>query len=203
MPSIYQLKPAFQRLLHPLINICSRLKITPNQVTLVAFLLSLIGGSLIWNAPMNPTLLLAIPLILLLRMALNALDGMLARTLQLSTATGEILNEVGDVVSDMALYLPLIVFSQTSSWSILMIFLFVALSILSEFSGILSKAISGVRRYDGPLGKSDRAFAIAFYCIVLYWNPTWVCLNNNLIFLILNSFLLLSCVNRLKAILEK
>ncbi len=40
-------------------------------------------------------------------MALNAIDGMLAREHAMQTPLGAMLNELGDVVSDAALYLPL------------------------------------------------------------------------------------------------
>lgn len=203
MASIYQLKPTFQRLLHPLLQLLARLGITPNQVTIFAVLLSVLGGIIVWNASLYPYLLLTIPLLLLVRMALNALDGMLAKTYQQSTPLGEILNEVGDIVSDTALYLPFIVIVQNSSQVVLLICLFVLLGALSEFSGVLAKAMIDVRRYDGPMGKSDRAFAISLYALALYFLPTWTQQNSSIIFIILNSLLLLSCVNRLKAILEK
>ena len=40
-------------------------------------------------------------------MMLNALDGMLAREFDRPTPLGALLNEIGDLVSDAALYLPL------------------------------------------------------------------------------------------------
>lgn len=50
--------------------------------------------------------LLLLPIVLFIRMALNALDGMLARECNQQTRLGAILNETGDVISDIALYLP-------------------------------------------------------------------------------------------------
>ena len=41
-----------------------------------------------------------------LRMAFNAIDGMLAREFGQQSALGAFLNELTDVVSDAALYLP-------------------------------------------------------------------------------------------------
>jgi len=43
---------------------------------------------------------------LFIRMALNALDGMLAKEYALQSKKGAMLNEMGDVLSDIALYLP-------------------------------------------------------------------------------------------------
>ena len=49
---------------------------------------------------------LLIPVWLLVRMALNAIDGMLAREFGQKSGLGAYLNEIGDVVSDAALYAP-------------------------------------------------------------------------------------------------
>ena len=47
--------------------------------------------------------------------------------------------------------------------------IFILLSIINEFCGVIAKVISGERRYDGPMGKSDRAFLIGVICIVYYF----------------------------------
>lgn len=47
---------------------------------------------------------LALPIGLLIRMALNALDGMMARTYNQTSKKGELLNEIGDVVSDVFVF---------------------------------------------------------------------------------------------------
>ncbi|HEY9687381.1 MAG TPA: CDP-alcohol phosphatidyltransferase family protein [Coleofasciculaceae cyanobacterium] len=202
MASIYELKPTFQRLLKPLLVLLAGLKISPNQITLSALFLSLCGGILIGNAAFQPELLLAMPLILFIRMALNALDGMLAREYQQSTPLGEILNEVGDIVSDAVLYLPLMFLYPESMIIVFQIGLLALLASLSEFSGVLTKTMTGLRRYDGPMGKSDRAFAISFFCLAQYFLPA---LSHALIipFLaMLNGLLILSCCNRLKPALK-
>jgi len=91
---------------------------------------------------------------------------MMARIYKLQSKLGEILNEVGDIVSDVAIYFPLIIFS---SLSIEIAIIFILLSIINEFCGLIAKVISGERRYDGPMGKSDRAFLIGVICIVYYF----------------------------------
>jgi CDP-diacylglycerol--glycerol-3-phosphate 3-phosphatidyltransferase len=202
MASIYELKPAFQRLLKPLLVLLAELKISPNQITLFALFLSLCGGVLIGNAALRPALLLAMPLVLLVRMALNALDGMLAREYQQATPLGEILNEVGDIISDALLYLPLMFLYAGSMMVVFQIGLFVLLASLNEFSGILTKTMTGIRRYDGPMGKSDRAFAISLFCLAQYFLPASSHQLATPFLLILNSLLILSCYNRLKPALK-
>jgi CDP-diacylglycerol--glycerol-3-phosphate 3-phosphatidyltransferase len=128
--TLYDLKPRFQALLRPLAAALARAGVTANQVTLAAALGSVAAGiAIALLAPQRwPFLLL--PLWLFVRMALNALDGMLAREFGQKSALGAYLNEICDVV----------------------------MAALSEFSGVLGVMVGASRRYDGPMGKSDRAF---------------------------------------------
>jgi len=156
MPSVYGLKPKFQSLLRPVVRGLARAGVTANQVTVAALLLSLAtGGAIAW-ARGGRTLLL-LPLVLFLRMALNAIDGMLAREHNMKSALGAILNELGDVIADAGLYLPLAVVPEFNAWMMVGI---VLLATLSEMTGIVGVQIGASRRYDGPMGKSDRAFVI-------------------------------------------
>jgi CDP-diacylglycerol--glycerol-3-phosphate 3-phosphatidyltransferase len=154
MPSVYQLKPAFQGLLRPIVNWLARTGVTANQVTIAALLLSLSTGHVIARTHGGPALLL-LPVVLFVRMALNAMDGMLAREHNQKSALGAILNELGDVVADVGLYLPLAVVPGFDPWLVVGV---VVLSILTEMTGVVGVQIGASRRYDGPLGKSDRAF---------------------------------------------
>ena len=79
MVSIYQIKPKFQALLRPLTNRLASLGVTANQVTIFAAILSIVTGALIYFYGEQSWPLLLVPVILLVRMALNAIDGMLAR----------------------------------------------------------------------------------------------------------------------------
>jgi CDP-diacylglycerol--glycerol-3-phosphate 3-phosphatidyltransferase len=165
MNSIYQIKPWFQRQLQPIVNLLHRFGITPNMVTLLAILLSI---SFAWIITTNNSLVLWLPAVLLLRMMLNAIDGMLAKQFQLQSTLGEILNELGDIVSDVVLFIPLGAIFHFASWPAL---LFMLLIIINEYCGVLAKAITGTRRYDGPMGKSDRAFVLSICAILLVMFP--------------------------------
>ena len=88
-------------------------------------------------------------------MAFNAIDGMLAREHGQQSALGAFLNELTDVLSDAALYLP---FALVAPFSPFWVGTVIVLAGLSEFTGALGPTVGASRRYDGPLGKSDRAF---------------------------------------------
>lgn len=164
MASIYQLKPAFQSLLRPPVTSLARMGVTANQITVSAVLLSIAMGAWLALAPDSRTALLAVPAVLFVRMALNAIDGMLAREHDMKSALGAILNELGDVVSDTALYAPfaLIVGIEPG-----LVIACVVLALLTEMTGVVAVQIGASRRYDGPMGKSDRAFAFGLLALLL------------------------------------
>lgn len=164
MPSIYDIKPRFQSLLRPLLISLTRIGVTANQVTLSALVLSVLAGImiLIWPAERWPMIL--IPVVLFVRMALNAIDGMLAREFNMQSRLGAVMNELGDVISDSVLYLP---FAMVPGISPVAVVLIVVLSIVSEMAGVVSIQVGGDRRYDGPMGKSDRAFVFGFIGFML------------------------------------
>lgn len=164
MATIYDLKPAFQRLLRPASDRLARAGVTANQVTLAAALMSVIAGLLVYANPLAAWALAGVPVALFLRMALNAIDGMLAREHDMKTALGALLNEIGDVVSDAALYLPLATIPGVpAGWVVLT----VLVGILTEMTGVVAVQIGASRRYDGPFGKSDRAFLFGLVALLL------------------------------------
>jgi CDP-diacylglycerol--glycerol-3-phosphate 3-phosphatidyltransferase len=80
---------------------------------------------------------------------------MRAREFGQASRLGASLNELTDVISDAALYLPFALLPGSSAWAIAAI---IVLSIVSELAGVLGVTVGASRRYDGPMGKSDRAF---------------------------------------------
>jgi CDP-diacylglycerol---glycerol-3-phosphate 3-phosphatidyltransferase len=164
LATIYDLKPRFQALLRPLNATLVRLGISANMVTLAALLLSLLLGLALALSPQSRLFLLLMPVWLFLRMALNAIDGMLAREHNMQSRLGAVLNEMGDVLSDAALYLPLALIPGVPAIAVV---LTVLLSVMVEMVGVVSVQIGSSRRYDGPFGKSDRAFAFGLLCLLL------------------------------------
>jgi CDP-diacylglycerol--glycerol-3-phosphate 3-phosphatidyltransferase len=162
--TIYDLKPAFQNLLRPLCKALANVGITANQVTVVALLVSVVVGAVFALYPTARWAALLIPIWLFLRMALNAIDGMLAREHGMQSALGGILNELSDVLADAALYLP---FAFVPGISPSLVVAIVVLSIITEMAGVVAVQIGASRRYDGPMGKSDRAFVFGLLALLL------------------------------------
>lgn len=199
MISIYNIKPKFQKLLQPFLLILHKWGVTANQITLTSVFLSLVIGVGFWFAIDNRLLFLVLPFGLLFRMALNALDGMMARTYNMQSKKGEILNELGDTISDFFIFFPLLIHEKENLY---LIVIFICLSIINEFSGILGKTVSNNRRYDGPMGKSDRAFIMALYGILSFLAIN-ISKYSFWVFIIINILLIVSTYTRCKKSLQQ
>jgi len=200
MASIYDIKPGFQSLLRPATRGLAALGATANQVTTAALVLSLAVGSAVYTyGAKNSWPLYVLPCFLFLRMALNAIDGMLAREHQMESELGALLNELGDVVSDTALYLPLALLPGVpTEWMVVA----VCLAMVSEMAGVCALQIGATRRYDGPMGKSDRAFifGVLSLALALGWrDPAWI--ERGLIAVVL--LLLVTIFNRVRRALAE
>ena len=162
MITIYSIKPWFQKVLQPLMRGLVGIGATPNQVTAFTLLFSVCWGIYFSWAGVGSWIFM--PLVLLVRMALNALDGMMARQLRMESRLGVYLNELGDMVSDLFLFLPFILIFPWLAGTA------AALSLLSEAAGILGAVAGKGRRYDGPMGKSDRAFCLGVLGFIMSFN---------------------------------
>jgi CDP-diacylglycerol--glycerol-3-phosphate 3-phosphatidyltransferase len=192
--TLYALKPRFQDLLRPLAARLAAMGATANQVTVAAAIGSVaVAAIVIWTAE-HKTVFLLLPLWLLVRMGLNAIDGMLAREFGQKSRLGAYLNELCDVVSDAALYLP---FAVIASFSPLGVGLVIFLAALSELAGVLGPAVGASRRYDGPMGKSDRALvfgALGFWVGIGGPLPAWL----DWLIVLVAVLLMVTVVNRVR-----
>lgn len=193
MISVYRLKTRFQGFLRPVCGQLAAYRVTPNQITVAALVSSVLYGAGLF---FYPVMFLFLPVFLLFRMGLNALDGMLAREYGLGSQTGMILNELGDVLADVALILP---FAALLPAAVPFVVSFVVLAILTEFCGVLAFMVGGVRRYDGPMGKSDRAVALGGFAFLIgigvSVSSTWV----SVVFALMSLMCVWTCFNRLMA----
>ena len=135
MPTLYALKPAFQARLRPLADRLARAGVTANQITLLAAALSVATGIVVAAFADHRPVFLLMPVVLFLRMALNAIDGMLAREHAQASTLGMYLNELCDVVSDLALILAFA--AVFPAWGVVA---FAIAAIIAEYAGVLGVA---------------------------------------------------------------
>ena len=171
--SVYQLKPAFQRLLRPLVGGLARAGVTPNQMTLATAAAMVAYGIVLACWPEARGWWLGLVALMPVRMALNALDGLLARHTGRQTRLGAVLNEVCDVVADLALYLPVALLPGVHA--VLAVLVAVGAAVVEQ-AGLAALAAGSARRFDGPMGKSDRAVAYGLIGLLagLGVAPSWI-----------------------------
>jgi CDP-diacylglycerol--glycerol-3-phosphate 3-phosphatidyltransferase len=172
MAGIYLLKPAFQRSLGGIERWLIARRVHPDWLTGAALVLSIGGGVCLYLAPGQPWLLALVPVVAIVRTALNALDGLVARETGLARPWGEVLNELSDRVADVALFGGLALAGPANL--VLGLGAIVAM-LLSSYLAILSKAAGGRRQYLGPMGKADRMVLLVVGAVCALFLPLgWV-----------------------------
>ena len=131
-------------------------------------------------------------------MALNAVDGMLAREHGQQSKLGAFLNELTDVLADAALYLPFAIIAPFNTFWVAVV---VLLSAMSELTGVLGQTVGASRRYDGPMGKSDRAFVFGVLArlVATDHTPPWLAWVMPLVAVLI----VLNIVNRIRQALRE
>ncbi|WP_312829610.1 CDP-alcohol phosphatidyltransferase family protein [Pantoea anthophila] len=195
--TLYNIKPAFQDLLRPLVRVLFHRGVTANQVTVSATILSMMLGAGLMLFP-EPCLYISLPIFLFIRMALNAIDGMLAREFNQKSQRGAILNEIGDIIADAAIYLSFAFLTGVLPWLVVLV---VLLSWLTEFCGVIAQTLTGIRNYCGPMGKSDRAFVLGALGLFIALWPQYTGMTNS-VFGVSALLLVWTSINRCRSALE-
>jgi CDP-diacylglycerol--glycerol-3-phosphate 3-phosphatidyltransferase len=193
--TLYALKPRFQGLLRPLVARLASAGVTANQVTVTAAVGSVGVAAIVIVYAEQRRVFLLLPLWLAVRMGLNAIDGMLAREFAQKSRLGAYLNEICDVISDAALYAP---FAVIAPFGMLGVGTVIFLSALSELAGVLGQTVGASRRYDGPMGKSDRALvfgALGFWVGIGAPLPAWL----GWLMALISLLLVITIVNRVRS----
>lgn len=154
MPSVPEPGPPVERLLRPLARSLIANGVTANHLAMVAVAGSvLVGLTMAFTAP-SLVVLPLLPAWFLVRAALDAMAVVAAHEQGHASRAGDALHEVGDVLADLALYLPLAAFAPERPWPVVA---FAVGGVLTEFCGVLGPTLGAARRDDGPMGRTVRA----------------------------------------------
>ena len=160
---IYAIKPWWQGRLTGMENWLVKRRVHPNLVTLAGVGSAGLLGVVLAASARWPWLALAVAPLAVGRLAANALDGLVARRTGLASARGELFNEFGDRVADIAVFVGLALNSHVVAplaWGVLV------LTLLSSYLGIAAKAVGGQRIFGGLLAKADRMIYLAVFSLV-------------------------------------
>jgi phosphatidylglycerophosphate synthase len=190
---IYNIKPWFREQLQPLIKLLWN--VHPDVLTWSALALSILAGILLCNSYEHPFLAVAAVPLLFARLALNALDGMLAQQTGKARAAGEVLNEVSDRLADVAIFLGLTLSPAVDKLSGLLSIISI---LMVSYIGILGKAVASERVYIGILGKADRMIYLMGACLFYGLFPNWTGMGYSIFGLLLLLFIPLASITLLQ-----
>jgi CDP-diacylglycerol--glycerol-3-phosphate 3-phosphatidyltransferase len=196
---LYLLKGNFQKVIRWLAgswmsaNLATVLGCVFIVLSAAAFYFGLAGAGLRW-------LLLLVPVFLLFRMAMNALDGLLSREYGTATAAGEVWNETFDIFGDTVSY-GILYFVPGGPKLAIMIF--IILTWAAEYYGVLGKGMPGGKRRHEALGggKADRAFWMGLLAFLVFFNPDLFRFANYYI-AVVSCLVALTCVIRIRKIMQ-
>lgn len=194
--SLTYLKPRLQRVFRPTARFLACSGVSANLVTLLGLLGSAIVGGVLLLAANRPVLFALLPIWLGVRMVFNTVDGLLANEFGQRSRIGAVLDEVGDILSDIVLCFPLALVAPIQPHRFIVMMLF---GVASELTGMAGRWFGVGRRQEGPFGKTDRAFAFGTLGL-------WVAIEGTLprqtVYLmpVLISLHLITIANRVKCI---
>ncbi|NIM93680.1 MAG: hypothetical protein GTO18_08205 [Anaerolineales bacterium] len=157
---IYSTKSLWQKVLKPIVTISVQYQVHPDVFTYSAVIISIVGAVGLYLARTSHAWLWILPPCVLLRLTLNLLDGLVARERQLADTFGELKNEFGDRVADVAIFLGLALGGYVDTRLVL---ISLSLILCVSYLGILGKAMTGERVYSGIFGKGDRMISLAVF----------------------------------------
>ena len=155
---LYRMKPAAQRLVRPLVEASVSRGVSADALTLAAVPVAAAGGVCLALSDDLPALLLLVPVLAMLRLVLNLVDGQVARQTHTSHPMGEMWNELGDRLADV-LFIgglafvpgvgPLLALSAAMA------------AVLASYVGITARAAGAPRAYGGVMSKPGRMIVLA------------------------------------------
>jgi phosphatidylglycerophosphate synthase len=161
---IYVTKAKWQERLGGVVAWCVRRRLHPDVLTYGALAFAVITSFALASAESNLAWLWLVPPCVSARLVCNLLDGQIARALGLANTWGEVKNEFGDRVADVAIFLG---FCFSGYADARLAAIVIALVLCISYLGILGKAVGGERVYGGVFGKGDRMISLALFTFVV------------------------------------
>jgi CDP-diacylglycerol---glycerol-3-phosphate 3-phosphatidyltransferase len=158
---LYARKPGFQHRLAGLADWLARREVHPDALTYLAVVCGLIGGLALALGTRSASLLWLVPPLAGVRLAFNALDGMVATRRDMARPWGKVLNEFADRLSDLAFLGPLLLVPGSSD---VLVAAALCATLLVSYIGVLAEAAGSQRQYGGVMGKADRMLWLALAC---------------------------------------
>jgi phosphatidylglycerophosphate synthase len=156
----------FRLTAHGAVRVCISLGIHPDVVSYLSIAAAAGAGISFWLSGKFAWLLIAAPLLCLLRLYFNMLDGMVALASGKASLRGEIVNELPDRVSDVLIFVGVAHSGLTNPflayWAAIM-------ALMTAYVGTLGQAVTGRRRFEGMMSKQHRMMVLAAGSVAMFF----------------------------------
>ncbi|MBV0901205.1 CDP-alcohol phosphatidyltransferase family protein [Haloarcula salina] len=145
-------RPLADRMLAPFVSAAKGVGLSPNGVSVIAFLLALGAGGVYAVAARDPLLYLVGAVLVFLNGWLDLVDGALARELNVASSGGDLLDHVLDRYADIGIIVGLA--AGVGQW--VLGIAAVTGVLMTSYLGTQAQAVGLDRVYGGLLGRADR-----------------------------------------------
>jgi CDP-diacylglycerol--glycerol-3-phosphate 3-phosphatidyltransferase len=154
----YRMKPAWQRLLRPVVTWLVARHVSPDALTGAAIPVAAAVGACFAFSDGASWLLLLVPALAALRLILNLLDGQVARLGGTARPMGEVGNELADRLGDVLAIGGLAFVAGVGPVPAACA---VVAALLASYAGIAARAAGAPRQYGGVMSKPARMIVLA------------------------------------------
>lgn len=155
-------RPYADRALEPFVEGADRVGMTPNGVSVLAFVLAGVAAGAFYVAGANPRWYLLGALFVLLNGALDLLDGALARRQNVASTAGDLLDHVLDRYADILIIAGL----AAGIGEYALGFVAVTGVLMTSYLGTQAQAVGLDRVYGGLLGRADRLVLVGVVTVL-------------------------------------
>ncbi|MDX1747756.1 MAG: CDP-alcohol phosphatidyltransferase family protein, partial [Halobacteriales archaeon] len=159
-----RLRPVAMRVLDPAVAVATRVGLTPDAVSVIAFLLAVGAALTFWR---GESWYLLGALLVFLNGWLDLLDGALARAQGIESASGDLLDHVLDRYADIALIAGLA--AGVGAYGVGL--LAVTGVLMTSYLGTQAQAVGLERVYGGIMGRADRLALIGAVAVLAPFVP--------------------------------
>ncbi len=141
-----------ERALDPFVDAARTVGLSPDGVSVIAFLLAVAAGGVYAVAAGRPLLYLVGAILVFLNGWLDLVDGALARELNVASSAGDLLDHVLDRYADLIIIVGLA--AGVGQWALGIVA--VTGVLMTSYLGTQAQAVGLDRVYGGALGRADR-----------------------------------------------
>jgi archaetidylinositol phosphate synthase len=151
-------RPLANKLLKPFVDASQWMGLTPNAVSVLAFVLAAAAGGAFYLGPENPSWYLGGALLVFLNGWMDLLDGALARRQGTDSRAGDLLDHVIDRYADIVMISGFAAGLERYALGLAA----VTGVLMTSYLGTQSQAVGLDRVYGGLLGRADRLVLMGF-----------------------------------------